>query len=179
MFARLDVPDFCGNRDPDTYLDWVHSIEVYFRWYEMLESYRLQFVEVKLKGTTLMWWQQYKESYARADLGTMSTQDEMKAAMNKRFKPQDYRQRTHIQLTRLRQETMTVKAYTSKFQHLATKAGTKWNDEILVSLYRQGLQPHISQGLSYHYYTYVDDVIQVAYQIEEDMQMHYTRRLKV
>lgn len=56
-FTKLDVLDFCGNRDPDLYLDWVHSLETYFRWYDTSENCRLQFAEAKLKGTTLMWWQ--------------------------------------------------------------------------------------------------------------------------
>lgn len=94
--VRLDVLDLYGNRDPEAYLDWVHNVEVYFKWHEVATRHRLQFAEAKLKGTTLMWWQQYKESYARENLGIILTWDEMKATMNKRFKPQDYRQRSHI-----------------------------------------------------------------------------------
>lgn len=53
-FIKLDVPDFCGNRDPDLYLDLVHSLEAYFRWYNTSENRRLQFAKAKLKGTAIM-----------------------------------------------------------------------------------------------------------------------------
>lgn len=55
--VRLDVSIFYGNRDLEAYLDWVHNVEAYFKWHEVLERHRLRFVESKLKGTTLMWWQ--------------------------------------------------------------------------------------------------------------------------
>lgn len=141
--VRLDVPDFYGHRDPEAYLDWEHSIEANFRWHEVLDRHKLQFVEAKLKRTILMWWRQYKESYTRENLGVMSTKDELKATMSKRFKPQDYRQMSHIQLNQFKQGTLSIEEYTNKFQHFATRAGISQNDEILVSLYRQGLQHHI------------------------------------
>lgn len=59
-------------------------------------------MEVELKGITLIGWCQYKESYERANLGVMSTWDELKATMSKRFKLQDYRQKSHIQLNQLK-----------------------------------------------------------------------------
>lgn len=69
-----------------------------------------------------MWWHQYKESYAMTKLGVMSTWDELKAAMSKRFKPEDYRQRSHNQLNQLKHETLSVDEFTNKFQHLATRS---------------------------------------------------------
>lgn len=56
----------------------------------MPERRKLQFVDAKLIGTALMWWQQYKKSYAKANLSVISTWDEMKAAISKRVQPQDY-----------------------------------------------------------------------------------------
>lgn len=69
MHVRLDISDFYSNRDLEEYLDWVHCVETYFKWHEVLKRHRLQFAETNLKGTTLMWWQQYNESYVRANLG--------------------------------------------------------------------------------------------------------------
>lgn len=99
----------------------------------------------------------------------ITTWSEMKAVMKKWFKPQDYKQRAHIQLNQLKQGPLTMEEYTNKFQHLATQVGFKWNDEILVTMYQQGLHLQISLGLYYHYYSSVDDAIQITYQIEDNI----------
>lgn len=39
-------------------------------------------------------------------------------------------------------------------------------------MYRQGLHPQISQGLYFQYYPLVDEVIQAAYHIENNLRMH-------
>lgn len=67
----------------------------------------------------------------------------------------------------------------SWFQHLATHAGFKWNDEILMAMYREDLHSHISMGLSFHHYLTMDDAIQVAYQINENMKSKSYRKLLV
>lgn len=62
-----------------------------------------------------MWWTQHKDTYSRMTYGGLTTWDDMKAAMNKRFKPNDYRLRAHIQLTQLKQGNMSLEEYTNQF----------------------------------------------------------------
>jgi len=35
---KLDVSNFDGRLDPQYYLDWVMSLECYFKWYEMSQK---------------------------------------------------------------------------------------------------------------------------------------------
>lgn len=152
-YAKLNVPDLCGNRDPETYLDWVHSIEAYL-------SHELQFVEAKLKKTTLMRWQQHKESYDRASLDTISTWDEMKAKLWIRGSNLKIIGRglifNWLSLDKeLWQWKFTLASFSIWLPELASNGMMKF----LFHLNRQGLQPHISQRLSCHYYTFVDDAI--------------------
>lgn len=51
----LDVPDFHGGGDFDIFLDWLHNIESFFHWHDILKCKRLKFVEAELKGTAKEW----------------------------------------------------------------------------------------------------------------------------
>lgn len=101
--------------------------------------------------------------------GDLTTWDEMKLAMKKRFEPGDYKQRVRFQLNQLRQGNLSVEEYTRQFQHLATHAVFKWTNKVLVAMYQQGLHPQLSMGLSFTHFPILDDAIQVAYQINENM----------
>jgi len=46
----LDVSNFGGRLDPQYYLDWVMSLEHYFKWYEMSQERRVRFAAMKLVG---------------------------------------------------------------------------------------------------------------------------------
>ena len=47
---KVDVSNFDGRLDPQYYLDWVMSVERYFKWYEMSQERRVRFAAMKLVG---------------------------------------------------------------------------------------------------------------------------------
>ena len=47
---KLDVSNFNGRLDSQYYLDWVMSLERYFKWYEMFQKRRIRFTAMKLVG---------------------------------------------------------------------------------------------------------------------------------
>lgn len=128
----------------------------------MPKERKLQFTEAKLTGIVKIWWTSYKKSFSKLGNGKIITWSEMKTTKKKRFKPRDFKQRAHIQLNQLEQGSLFVEDYINQFQQLVVRAGIKCNNKILVAMYIQGLHPQISQGLCYHYYHLVDDVIQIT-----------------
>lgn len=76
------MQDFYGDHNPEVFLDWIHSMDAFFGWYDILERRKFQLAEAKLKGTTRM-----------CDNGgyeVLNTWEEMKIAIKKRFQPLDY-----------------------------------------------------------------------------------------
>ena len=53
--AKLEVGDFHGDKNPEVFLDWLHSLESFFRWYPSTNERNLFFAEAKLKGTARVW----------------------------------------------------------------------------------------------------------------------------
>ena len=61
--VKLEVSDFYGKGNPEVFFDWLHSIEIFFRWYSLSEERKLFFAEAKLKGTTRIWWEKYQQTH--------------------------------------------------------------------------------------------------------------------
>ena len=72
----------------------------------------------------------------------------MKIAMSRYFVPVNYQQHVHLQFTQLVQGSMSIEEYTAKFYSLATKSELPWNEDVMISMYRQGLNSQISCGLA-------------------------------
>lgn len=70
----------------------------------------------------------------------------MNIAMTRYFVPVNYKQRAHLQFTQLVQGSMFVEEYTEKFYNLATRSEFHWNKDVMISMYRQGLNSQISCG---------------------------------
>ena len=92
----------------------------------------------------------------------------MQSAMTRYFIPPNYKQRAHLQFTQLVQGSYSVDEYTNKFYSLAMRSGFPWNEDVMISKYRQGLNPNISLGLAASRLYTMADAIQIAYQMEEE-----------
>ena len=47
---KVNVSNFDGCLDPQYYLDWVMTLERYFKWYELSQERRVRFAAMKLVG---------------------------------------------------------------------------------------------------------------------------------
>ena len=161
---KLDVTDFNGDNNHEVFLDWLHSLESYFRWHQLAEERKISFAEAKLKGTARVWWEKYQQTH----FAVTRTWEDMKVTLTRFFVPPNYKQRVHLQFVESVQGSLSVEEYTNKFLSLAAKSDFPWNEDIMISMYRKGLNPHISSGLAASRIYTMNDVVQIAYQMEEE-----------
>ncbi|PRQ55245.1 putative retrotransposon gag domain-containing protein [Rosa chinensis] len=162
--VKLDVTDFNGDSNPKVFLDWLHSLESYFKWHQLAEERKISFAEAKLKGTTRVWWEKYQQTH----FAVTRTWEDIKMTLTRFFVPPNYKQRVHLQFVELVQGSLSVEEYTNKFLSLAAKSDFPWNEDIMISMYRKGLNPHISSGLAASRIYTMNDAVQIAYQMEEE-----------
>lgn len=167
--VKLEVPEFNGDTRGDVFLDWIHSLESFFRWHNMSDARKIYFAEAKLRGTARMWWDKEKESNRHVGRGEILLWEEMKASMQRHFLPANYKQQNHIRFIQLRQDNLSVADYTSKFYHLSTRSDFNLDETSLVSMYRSGLKPAIVKRMSGNLYYSLTDIMQAAQQIEEEL----------
>ena len=54
--AKPEVMVFDGSLDPKKYMDWEVGLEEYFDWFQLPESRRVQFAQMKLAGQARIYW---------------------------------------------------------------------------------------------------------------------------
>lgn len=89
--------------------------------------------------------------------------------MRCKFEIPGVRQRVHLQLTQIQQGSSIVEEYISHFHHLAARARTRWDDDIMIALYRRGLHPQLAVSLCSTHLTTLVDAIHIAYTTEDHL----------
>ena len=84
---KVDVSNFDGRLDPQYYLDWVMSLERYFKWYEMSQERRVRFAAMKLVGQAGQYWSNVERLIALRRQEPIRIWDEMKAKLNHKYLP--------------------------------------------------------------------------------------------
>ena len=99
----------------------------------------------------------------------------MKIAMYRYFVPTSYKQRPHLQFTRLTHGSKIVDEYTRLLYSLATRSEFSWHEDVLIyMLYWQGLNPQISCGLGVSRLYHMANAVQVAFKLKK----RYRKRLQ-
>ena len=81
------MSNFDGRLDPKYYLDWVMSLECYFKWYEISQERRVCFAAMKLVGQVGQYWSNVERSMALRREESLQTWDEIKAKLNQKYLP--------------------------------------------------------------------------------------------
>ena len=84
---KVDVSNFDGRLDPQYYLDWVMSLERYFKWYEMSQERRVRFAAMKLVGQAGQYWSNVERLIALRRQEPIRIWDEMKAKLSQKYLP--------------------------------------------------------------------------------------------
>jgi len=84
---KVDVWNFDGRLDPQYFLDWVMSLERYFKWYEMSQERRVCFTAMKLVGQAGQYWSNVERLIALRRQEPIRIWDEMKTKLSQKYLP--------------------------------------------------------------------------------------------
>ncbi|KAG6717687.1 hypothetical protein I3842_04G113300 [Carya illinoinensis] len=82
---RVDVPDYHRSLNPNSFQDWLISLEDYFEWFNMATEKKVQFVRMKLKGQVRVWWQSIEEQLHRHRQATITDWEDMKLCLKEKL----------------------------------------------------------------------------------------------
>jgi hypothetical protein len=119
---RVDVPDYHGKLEPHTFQDWITSLEDYFDWSGLSLDRQVRFAKMKLKGAARVWWHNVEERFLWLQQPPITEWKEMKMKLQEKYLSLDYADSLFKELILLRQGTMTVDDYASKFHELSIRS---------------------------------------------------------
>ena len=96
---KVDIPSFIGNLDIKFFLDWIDEVDKFFDMAYVPEENLVKFVEYKLNGRVVAWWDQLKIT-KNQDKPLVMTWRRMKQLLKGRFFPTDYQQILYNQFER-------------------------------------------------------------------------------
>lgn len=173
---RVEAPAFDGSLDPKAFLEWVQDMDHFFTWYNMPEDRRVSFAKMKLTGNAKQYWLGIEARSIRAGRRPISLWAEMKEQLREKYVPLSYRDRLMEQMNTLRQGTMTVTEYMTKFDELVLRCDVTEDERYTISRFRSGLRPDIKHEMKLLPYDTLDGSYQMALEFEDYFKSSNSRR---
>ena len=92
---KLTIPSFQGKSDPDAYFEWEKKMELIFNCHNYSENKKVQLAVVEFSGYAINWWDKLVTDRRRNRERPITTWDDLKAVMRKRFVPSHYYRELH------------------------------------------------------------------------------------
>ena len=119
--VRVDVPEYDGQSQDDTFLDWLYTVERIFEFKDYSDEKRVKLVAIKLKKYASLWWENLRRERERDGRRPIRTWEKMKRELRKRFISDNYKQDNYVKFHNFRQFEMSVADYTREFEYLMLK----------------------------------------------------------
>ena len=144
---KMDLPSFDDRLHIEDFLDWVHTVENFFDYLNILEKNQVKLVAYKLKGGASIWWEQLQYNYQRQGK-LVHTWTKMKQLLQGWFLPPDYEQFSYQQYQNCWQTNQTVNEYMEEFYRLNAWLNLSETEDQLIARYIGGLKLVIQDQLA-------------------------------
>ncbi|CAA7050372.1 unnamed protein product [Microthlaspi erraticum] len=108
---KMRIPPFHGRNNPDEYMDWEKKCEFNFNLHNIIGDNRVKLAVSEFNDYALRWWEQITLAREIGGAFEVTTWEEMKRIMRKRFVPGHYQRELHSKLRKLTQGSKSVEEY--------------------------------------------------------------------
>lgn len=105
---KIDIPFFDGHLHIEDFLDWLKTVETFFKYMEVPVDKQVKLVAYKLKGGASAWWDQLLTNRHREGKRPIRYWHRMRQLLKARFLPLDYQQRLFRLYHQCQQREWTV-----------------------------------------------------------------------
>ncbi|KAL4303372.1 hypothetical protein GQ457_10G010480 [Hibiscus cannabinus] len=166
---KMNIPPFHGKTDPKAYLEWEKKIEHIFECHNYSERKKVQIAALEFTHYAINWWNQLTVNRRRNGERPVSTWDEMKAIMRKRFIPTHYHRELLRKLQNLTQGSMSVEDYFKEMELAMIRANIEEDQETTIARFVSGLNPEIADTVELQYYVDLEEVVHLAMKVEKQL----------
>ncbi|KAL4312258.1 hypothetical protein GQ457_01G018050 [Hibiscus cannabinus] len=159
---RMAIPPFQGMTDPKAYLEWEKKVELVFECHNYSENNKVKLAAIEFSDYAIIWWDQLTLSRRRNGERPVSTWDEMKALMRKRFVPTHYHRDLFQRLQSLTQGNRSVKDYYKDMEIAMICANVEEDRKATMARFLAGLNCDIVEKVELQNYVEIEDMIHMA-----------------
>ncbi|KAL4318322.1 hypothetical protein GQ457_18G007920 [Hibiscus cannabinus] len=166
---EINIPPFHGKTDPEAYLAWEKKIEHIFECHNYSELKKVKLDAIEFVDYALIWWDQLTSSRRRNGERPISTWNEMKAIMRRRFIPTHYHRELFNKLQNLKQSNRSVEDYYKEMEVAMIRANIDEDREATMARFLTGLDPDIANVVELQHYIDIDDMVHMAMKVEKQL----------
>ncbi|KAL4302946.1 hypothetical protein GQ457_10G011940 [Hibiscus cannabinus] len=159
---KINIPPFHGKTDPEAYLAWEKKIEHIFECHNYSELKKVKLTAIEFVDYALIWWDQLTSSRRRNGERPISTWNEMKAIMRRRFIPTHYHRELFNKLQNLKQSNQSVEYYYKEMEVAMIRANIDEDREATMARFLAGLDPDIANVVELQHYIDIDDMVHIG-----------------
>ncbi|KAL4354433.1 hypothetical protein GQ457_06G012130 [Hibiscus cannabinus] len=172
----INIPPFQGKTDPEAYLVWEKKIEHIFECHNYFELKKVKLAAIEFTDYALIWLDQLTASRRRNGERPISTWNEMKAVMRRRFIPTHYHRELFNKLQNLTQGNRIVKDYYKEMEVAMIRANIDEDREATLARFLAGLDPNIAAIVELQHYVESEDMVHMAMKVERQLKKKGTTR---
>lgn len=176
---KMKIPPFQGKNDPDAYIEWERRVELVFDCHNYSEEKKVKLAAVEFTDYAIIWWDQLILSRRRNRERPISTWEEMKAVMKRRFVPSYYYRDLHLKLQSLKQGTKSVEEYHKEMEITLIRADIEEDREATMARFLCGLNREIANVVELQHYLELEDMVSMAIKVERQLKRGRTTRPEV
>ncbi|KAI0522935.1 hypothetical protein KFK09_005324 [Dendrobium nobile] len=127
----------------------------------------VKLVAIKLKKGASLWWENLKRSREREGRSKITSWEKMKKEMQRKYLTDYHRRNLFLRLHRLQQQNLSVEEYVAEFEQLSLKCDLNEPVDNTIARFLEGLQPSIAHVVQLQPHWTLQDVINLAMQVEK------------
>ncbi|KAL4318864.1 hypothetical protein GQ457_18G000220 [Hibiscus cannabinus] len=164
---RMAIPPFQGKTDPEAYLEWEKKVELVFECHNYSENKKVKLAAIEFSDYAIIWWDQLTLSRRRNGERPVSTWDEMKALMRKRFVPTHYHRDLFQRLQSHTQGNRSMEDYYKDMEIAMIRANVEEDREATMARFLAGLNRDIAEKVELQHFVEIEDMIHMAIKVEK------------
>nr|XP_027124151.1 uncharacterized protein LOC113740831 [Coffea arabica] len=164
--VKIEIPAFQGKSSPEAYLEWEQRIEMVFECQDYTDDQKVKLATLEFTDYAIVWWEQERTSRRRNRERQISTWEELRTTMRKRFVPGHYYRDLYQRLQTLVQGSRTVEDYYKEMEITMLRADIVEDREATMARFLKGLRPEIAELVELQNYVDMPELIDKASKIE-------------
>ncbi|KAL0462366.1 UNVERIFIED_CONTAM: Transposon Ty3-G Gag-Pol polyprotein [Sesamum latifolium] len=167
--VKVNIPSIKGKSDPEAYLEWEMHVEQMFSCHNYSENKKLKLTALEFTDYALVWWDQMQKERVRNGERPITTWEEMRAIMRRRFVPSYYRRELHNHLQRLTQGSKSVDEYYKEMEIAMIRTNIMKDNEATMARFLHGLNRDIANVVEMHHYVELEEMVHQAIKVEQQL----------
>ncbi|KAL4362033.1 hypothetical protein GQ457_04G018810 [Hibiscus cannabinus] len=163
----MAIPPFQGKTDQKPIWSGKRKLNLSSNVHNYSENKMVKLAAIKFSDYAIIWWDQLTLSRRRNGERPMSTWDEMKALMRKRFVPTHYHRDLFQRLQSLTQGNRSVEDYYKDMEIAMIRANVEEDREATMARFLAGLNHDIAEKVELQHYVGIEDMIHMAIKVEK------------